>query len=49
VRRVEEGFEELARSEPGRIEVLDATRPPEELAQLVVGEIRDLQYTRGDD
>jgi dTMP kinase len=48
VRRVEEGFEELARSEPGRIVVLDATRPPEELAELVVGEIRDLQYTRED-
>ncbi|MDP8949102.1 MAG: dTMP kinase [Actinomycetota bacterium] len=46
VRRVEEGFEELARLEPERIEVLDATRPPEELAELVVGEIRRLQYTR---
>ncbi len=49
VRRVEEGFEELARSEPDRIVVLDATRPPEELAEVVVGEIRDLQYTREDD
>ena len=47
VRRVEEGFEELARLEPERIEVLDAVRPPEELADLVVGEIRVLQYTRG--
>ena len=47
VRRVEEGFEELARLEPERIEVLDAGRPPEELADLVVGEIRVLQYTRG--
>ena len=28
------------------IEVLDANRPPQELAELVVGEIRDLQYTR---
>jgi dTMP kinase len=46
VRRVEEGFEELARREPERIEVLDATRSPEELAELVVGEIRRLQYTR---
>jgi dTMP kinase len=46
VRRVEEGFEELARLEPERIEVLDANRPPEELAELVVGEIRSLQYTR---
>ena len=49
VRRVEEGFEELARLEPERIEVLDANRPPEELAELVVGEIRSLQYTRGGD
>jgi dTMP kinase len=49
VRRVEEGFEELARLEPDRIEVLDANRPPEELAELVVGEIRILQYTRGGD
>jgi dTMP kinase len=46
VRRVEEGFEELARLEPERIAVLDANRPPEELAELVVGEIRSLQYTR---
>jgi dTMP kinase len=45
-RRVEEGFEELARREPERIEVLDATRSPAELAELVVGEIRRLQYTR---
>jgi dTMP kinase len=49
VGRVEEGFEELARLEPERIEVLDAGRPPEELAELVVGEIRSLQYTRGGD
>ncbi len=48
VRRVEEGFEELARLEPERIAVLDANRPPEELAELVVGEIRVLQYTRRD-
>lgn len=33
--RVEEGFEELARREPARIRVLDATRPPEELAEVV--------------
>ncbi len=33
--RVEAGFEDLARSEPERIEVLDATRPPEELAETV--------------
>jgi dTMP kinase len=35
VRRVEGGFEELARLEPERIEVLDATRPPEDLAEAV--------------
>jgi dTMP kinase len=46
VRRVEEGFEELARREPERIGVLDASRSPAELAELVVGEIRRLQYTR---
>ena len=47
VRRVEEGFEELARREPERIEVLDASRSPAKLAELVVGEIRRLQYTGG--
>ena len=46
VRRVEEGFEDLARREPERIEALDASRSPAELAELVVGEIRWLQYTR---
>jgi dTMP kinase len=50
MRRVEKGFEELARLEPGRVEVLDASLAPEELAELVVGRIRGLQYTpRGDD
>ena len=49
MRRVEDGFEELARLEPERIEVLDASLAPEELAGLVVGRIRGLQYTRGDD
>lgn len=48
VQRVEEGFEELVRREPERFEVLDARRPPEELARVVVGRIRELQYTRGD-
>ena len=48
LRRVEAGFEELIRREPERIEVLDAGRPPGELARLVVGRIRELQYTRGD-
>jgi dTMP kinase len=47
VRRVEEGFEKLAHLEPERIEALDATRSPAELAELVVGEIRRLQYTGG--
>jgi dTMP kinase len=47
-RRVERGFEELIRLEPQRIEVLDGERPPEELAKLVVGEMRVLQYTRRD-
>ncbi len=46
MRRVEQGLEEMARSEPARIEVLDASSPPEELAQIVTREIRDLQYTR---
>jgi dTMP kinase len=47
MRRVEEGFEELARTEPERIEVLDASLSPRELADLVVGRMRELQYTRG--
>jgi dTMP kinase len=34
--RVEAGFEELIELEPQRIETLDATRPPEELAQIVL-------------
>ena len=46
MRRVEEGFEQLARLEPERIEVLDASLPPAELAGIVVGEMRRLQYTR---
>ena len=49
MRRVDEGFEELLRLEPERIEVLDASLAPEVLAQLVVGRMRSLQYTRGDD
>lgn len=40
-RRVEEGFEELARREPARIRVLDATRPPRELAEVVRREMED--------
>lgn len=46
MRRVEEGFEALVRAEPERIRGLDATRPVEQLAELVLGEIRALQYTR---
>ncbi len=46
MRRVEQGFEKLAHLEPGRIEVLDASRPPRELAELVVERMRALQYTR---
>ena len=42
VRRVEEGFEEVARSEPERVRILDATLPPEELARTVGAEILDL-------
>jgi dTMP kinase len=47
MRRVAEGFEELARLEPERIEVLDASLSPRELAEVVVGKMRALQYTRG--
>lgn len=35
MRRVEQGFEEIARSEPNRVKVLDASLPPEELAEVV--------------
>ena len=37
--RVEEGFEEIARSEPDRVKVLDASSPPEELAEAVRREL----------
>jgi dTMP kinase len=46
MRRVEQGFEELARLESGRIEALDASLPGRDLARQVVGRMRDLQYTR---
>ena len=39
MRRVEEGFEEIARSEPGRVRVLDASLPPEQLAEAVARDI----------
>ena len=47
MRRVEEGFEALTAQETERIEVLDATRSPLELAKQVVERVRELHYTRG--
>jgi dTMP kinase len=47
MRRVEEGFEEIARSEPDRVRVLDATLPPERMAKAVAREVQDLHYTCG--
>ena len=49
MKRVEDGFERLARQEPDRIVVLDASSRPEELVGLVVGEMRRLQYTRDEE
>jgi dTMP kinase len=46
MQRVEEGFEELAVSEPDRIKVLDAGRSPNELAGMVEKEILDLPEIR---
>jgi dTMP kinase len=46
MRRVEEGFEEISRSEPDRVRILEASLPPEEIAQIVAYEVRELQYTR---
>ena len=46
MQRVEEGFEELAVSEPDRIKVLDAGRSPDELAGMVEKEILDLPEIR---
>lgn len=46
MRRAEECFEELARREPGRVVRLEATRPPGELAEAVLREVRDLLYTQ---
>ena len=45
--RVEEGFEEITRSEPDRVKVLDATLPPKELSEAVAREVRNLHYTSG--
>lgn len=46
--RVEAAFEELARLESERIEVLDATRPPAELAGIVRRFIEEHRYTSSD-
>lgn len=49
MRRAEEFFEGLAEREPGRVVRLDATRPPVELAETVLREVRevgDLPYTQ---
>ena len=40
--RVRAGFLSLARSEPGRYLVLDATRPPAELTQEIQDRLRDM-------
>ena len=40
MRRVEGGFEELVLHEPDRIEVLDASQPPEALAEAVLRALR---------
>jgi len=48
MRRVEEGFEEIARSEPYRVNVLDASLPPERLAETVEQEILKLWGTGAD-
>ena len=45
MRRVEEGFEEISRSEPDRVRVLDATLPPESMGEAVAREVRNLHYT----
>ncbi len=44
MRRVEEVFEETSRAEPDRVRVLDASRPPGELSELVLREIRSRLY-----
>jgi dTMP kinase len=45
MRRAEEGFEEISRSEPDRVRVLDATLPPESMGEAVAREVRNLHYT----
>jgi dTMP kinase len=49
MRRVEESFEEIARSEPERVKVLDATLSPERLAEAVEREILRLWRGAGGD
>jgi dTMP kinase len=46
MRRAEACFEWLAQEEPERVVRLDATRPPEELAETVLREVRNLLYTQ---
>jgi dTMP kinase len=48
MRRVEEGFEEIARSEPGRVRTLDASLPPERLTEAVGREILEPWGNDGD-
>ncbi len=47
IRRVEEGFEVVARSEPYRVRMLDATLSPERLAESARKEILKLQSAGG--
>jgi dTMP kinase len=47
MRRVEDGFEEIARSEPVRVRVLDGSLPPERLAETVGREILKLRGNDG--
>lgn len=42
---VSAGFEDLARAEPNRIEVLDASLPPDQLAEAVRSRVLELRYT----
>ncbi|MBV9453222.1 MAG: hypothetical protein JOZ19_03745, partial [Rubrobacter sp.] len=48
VRRVEKGFETIARSEPNRVKTLDASLSPERLAENVGREILRLRSADGD-
>jgi dTMP kinase len=48
MRRVEEGFEEIARSEPDRVRVLDGSLPSKQLAETVGREILKLRSSDGD-